>query len=121
MQGYFAVLRLGSWVATGQDIARVIVPAGSTTVSAWRGRGIALAAKLAAEKAIAARGVEVAYSPLFRENRRALSINFSLGSEIDEDASIHKYYVFRKRFAAPTSFGASDRYKPSNSDNPEWN
>ena len=73
-----------------------------------RGRGIALAAKLAAEKVIAARGVEVAYSQVFRENRRALSTNLSLGWEIDEDASTDKYYVLRKRLAAPAAPGASD-------------
>ena len=62
MQGYFAVFGPGSWAATDQDLARIVAPAGSTTISIWRGRGIALAATLAAEKVIAPRGVELTYS-----------------------------------------------------------
>ena len=49
----------------------------------------------------------MAYSQVFWENRRVLRMLLSLGWEIDEGASTDKYYVLRKRVAAPGSTGAS--------------
>jgi GNAT superfamily N-acetyltransferase len=69
----------------------------------YRGRGIALAAKLVLEGQIADRGVEVAYAQVFRDNRRALTTLLSLGWEIDDDASTDSYYLLRKRLAGAES------------------
>lgn len=84
-----------------------------------RGRGIGLAAKRASEEIIAARGVEVAYLQVFRENRRALSTFFSLGWEIDEDASTDKYYVLQKRLSGVTSPGTNATHRTRRSDSME--
>lgn len=64
-----------------------------------RGRGLALAAKLAAERDVLGRGVDTVYSQILRDNRRALSTSLSLGWEVVEEESTPRYFALRKDLA----------------------
>jgi hypothetical protein len=69
----------------------------------YRGRGYALAAELAGERAVALQGIDHVYAQVFRINRRGLSTFLSLGWKIDYGKSTGEYFVLDKTLSPPSN------------------